>query len=123
MVNGDLETIRLEEEYFEGKAKERYTTYYGRNPQLRTQTILIHGTQCKVCGFEFEKIYGKHGAGFIEVHHLRPVSSLDKETKADPLSDMTVVCSNCHRMIHHRKNQVLSIDELRELIKSNLNVL
>ncbi len=31
--------------------------------------------------------------------HLCPVSSLANDTKVNPQTDMTVVCSNCHRML------------------------
>jgi 5-methylcytosine-specific restriction protein A len=58
-----------------------------RNPKLRAAAILIHGTECMVCGFDFEKVYGECGAGFIEVHHMLPVSSLKEEILVDPITD------------------------------------
>ena len=67
----------------------------------------------RICGFNFEEVYGERGKDYIEVHHLRPVSTLGKETKIDPKTDMTVLCSNCHRMIHRRKDNVLTPEELR----------
>jgi 5-methylcytosine-specific restriction protein A len=101
----DLDAFRSEEEFFEeGKQKKRFTNYYERNPKLRTAAIQYHGTRCMACGFDFEKVYGKHGTGYIEVHHLLPVSSLKMKTKVDPKTDMAVVCSNCHRMIHRKKD-------------------
>jgi len=32
---------------------------------------------------------------------------------------MTVVCSNCHHMIHRWRNKILSIDELKQIISQN----
>ncbi len=32
--------------------------------------------KCCICGFDFEETYGQIGEGFIEVHHIKPVSSL-----------------------------------------------
>lgn len=116
-ILSDLESFKLEEEFFEGKKLERFSNYYERRPQLRTRSIEVHGTTCKACGFDFEKRYGKRGEGFIEVHHLRPVSELKRESKIDPATDMTVVCPNCHRMIHRDKNKILSLEELRALIR------
>jgi len=69
------------------------------------------------CGFDFEERYGRRGSNFIEVHHLKPVSSLEEETGIDPKTEMVVVCSNCHRMIHRKKDEVLSLDELRKIIR------
>jgi hypothetical protein len=39
------------------------------------------------------------GAGFAEVQHLRPQAQMDRPVETT-LNDLTVVCANCHRMIH-----------------------
>ena len=42
-----------------------------------------------------------------------------EQEKADSYcieKDMIVVCSNCHRMIHRRRNAVLTLDELKSMI-------
>lgn len=119
-VDSDLQVLQEEEEYFEGQNKQRYTNYYERNKKLRAAAIEHHGMNCKVCSFNFEDVYGEHGAGYIEVHHLRPVSSLGEGTKVDPRNDMTVVCSNCHRMIHRRKDKVLTPIELQSLLRKEI---
>ena len=69
------------------------------------------------CGFDFQEKYGDRGSKFIEVHHLKPISSLEKETIVDHKTEMAVVCSNCHRMIRRKKDKVLSLKELREIIQ------
>lgn len=53
---------------------------------------------CDVCGFDFERTYGARGAGFIECHHTRPVS--ESAATMTRLTDLALVCANCHRMIH-----------------------
>jgi predicted HNH restriction endonuclease len=116
-VKADLDSFRIEEEYVEGTPKTRFTNYYERNPKLRTAAIDFYGTRCMACGFDFGKYYGERGVGFIEVHHLRQVSTFRKRTKVDPQTDMAVVCSNCHRMIHRRKDRVLSLDDLKAKIR------
>lgn len=117
-VEADLDSrFAEEEEYFEGKKVRRYA--YERNPKLRSKAIWHHGYKCKACGFDFEEKYGEHGSDFIEVHHLNPVSTHEKDTSVDPKTEMTVLCSNCHSMIHRKKDNVLSLDELREIIKQN----
>jgi predicted HNH restriction endonuclease len=116
IIGSDLETFEIENEYFEGEKKQRLTNYYERNPRLRMAAIKAHGLACIACGFNFKKTYGDQGDGFIEVHHLKPVSSLAESTAVCPINDMTVVCSNCHRMLHRDKDKILSIEELRELI-------
>ncbi len=56
---------------------------------------------CEVpgCAFDFEEVYGGIGRGFAHVHHLRPLGH-DPEPTITKLSDLVVVCANCHSMIH-----------------------
>ena len=55
--------------------------------------------KCEACDFDFEKTYGELGKGYIECHHLIPLSNfqVNKKTKLD---DLDLLCFNCHRMIH-----------------------
>ena len=68
---------------------------------------------CEVCGFDFEKVYGVRGDGFIEGHHKQPISQHDGTVKTT-INDIAMVCSNCHSMLH--RTPFLSIEELRSLI-------
>lgn len=103
----------------EGKRREIYTTKYERILKNREACLRIQGTTCKVCGFNFGLAYGKWGLGFIEVHHIKPLYSLEEEIIIDPAKDLVPVCSNCHRMIHRKKNQIITINELRAFLKLN----
>lgn len=69
---------------------------------------------CEVCGFDFEHIYGAIGKGFIEGHHLIPVSDMQESDQTKP-SDILMVCSNCHKMIH-RKRPWLKREQLINLL-------
>lgn len=103
----------------EGCAIKYYTTRYERDPRNRKAAIKIHGTKCMACGFDFEKVYGERGKDYIEVHHVIPLASRDEEMQISPETDLIVVCANCHRMIHRKKNQILSLEELRQIIAEN----
>ena len=100
----------------EGGKKVYYVTRYERKPKLRKKAIEIHGTKCMACGFDFESFYGEQGKNYIEVHHVVPLSTVDEQVEVNPEKDMIVVCSNCHRMIHRRRNAVLTLDELKSMI-------
>ncbi|MET9074192.1 HNH endonuclease [Streptomyces sp. NPDC004232] len=55
---------------------------------------------CEACGFDFEEVYGDRGAGYVECHHVVPLHEAGEgKTK---LSDLALICANCHRMIHRR---------------------
>lgn len=84
-----------------------------RNKKLAVRAKKIHGHKCKACGFDFEKNYGTLGKGFIEAHHLTPLSLLKgQKVTLDPKTDFTVLCANCHRMIH-RSEFVNKVEEFR----------
>ncbi len=34
----------------------------------------VASLECEVCGFNFEEVYGQRGEGFIEGHHIKPLS-------------------------------------------------
>lgn len=70
---------------------------------------------CEVCSFDFEATYGELGAGYIEVHHLKPVHTLKPGAKVK-LSDLALLCANCHRMMH-RSIAVLTLESLQKATK------
>jgi predicted restriction endonuclease len=119
VIIDDIDSEQAEEESYhkDGAVKRYYGKRYERNPENRKKAIEIHGLNCVACGFNFEKVYGERGKDFIEVHHVKPLSTIGKEVVIDPTEDLVPLCSNCHRMIHRRKDEVLSVDELRGIVK------
>ena len=72
--------------------------------------------ECEICGFDFEKIYGELGNQFCECHHTVPVSELGG-VRSTKLSDLAIVCANCHRIIH-RSRPMIAIEDLKKVVKS-----
>lgn len=107
----------LERYFIEGDSLVKTVNEKTRNNKARVAAIKIHGCLCYACGFDFEKTYGVIGRGFIEVHHLRPLAAISEEYMVSPRDDLRPVCSNCHSMLH-RKNPVLSIEELKRVMKN-----
>ncbi len=118
LVVRDLDTIKLEDEYTEGQRTTRLVSYYERNGDLRSATVAIHGTRCQVCGLSFGEVCGPRGEDFIEAHHLKPLASYTGDVNVDPKTEMATVCSNCHRMLHRRRDEPLTIEELREIVEA-----
>ena len=96
----------------EGTAYEILATQYERDEEARKICLSVHGFDCAVCNFNFEKEFGSIGRGFIHVHHLTPLSEGARQT--DPAQDLRPVCPNCHAIIH-RRQPPLSIEEVRAL--------
>ncbi len=106
-------------EFPEGKIIERIHKYRERNPKVlelaKQKFKEKYGKLfCQVCKFDFEKKYGEIGKDFIEGHHTIPVSEMSPNYKTQP-SEIAILCSNCHRMVH-RKRPWLKMEDLSKLI-------
>lgn len=89
---------------------------YERNPVNRAACIARYGAVCNVCGFNFASVYGNLGEGYIEVHHLVPVSQMGGGYMVNPMVDLIPLCSNCHSIVH-REDPPLSPDALKTLLE------
>lgn len=92
----------------EGELRVRLVRDRFREARLRSAKIARaraddpdNRLRCEVaaCRFDFGAVYGALGDGYIQVHHLRPLSIRD-EPEYTGLEHLAVVCSNCHAMIH-----------------------
>jgi Restriction endonuclease AspBHI N-terminal/HNH endonuclease len=107
----------------EGRVLQRMHRFRERNARLRKQKIdsVRRGggaLACQVCGFDFAQRFGSHGEGYIEVHHVLPLH--ETGTAETRLSDLALVCANCHRMSHRRLARTgtwPSPEELREVMR------
>ena len=84
------------------RERERSLVNAKKNAVLKATGKLV----CEICGFNFEQRYQL--GPFCEVHHKLPLAQGKRKTKP---SDLAIVCSNCHRMIHKTN---WSIEEFRE---------
>lgn len=73
---------------------EKYRSKYGNKSSYeivrsRARQKTKHIKECQFCG------YSKH----VEVCHIKPISSFDKDTPIDTINDMSnllILCPNCH---------------------------
>jgi len=101
------------EKYVRHKTRER-------NPEIVKAKKKTFKTEygklfCEVCLFDFSKTYGSRGDSFIECHHNVPLHEEENE-RITRTSDLSLLCSNCHRMIHQKKKW-LTIQELKNIHK------
>ncbi len=116
-----LNVIQTEDDYpLEGGVKKVEINKYERNPLNRELCLAANGYKCKICGFDFEAVYGDLGYHFIHVHHIKPVSESKEAYKINPTKDMIPVCPNCHAMLH-QVNPPLMPDDLVKIIEKNSN--
>ncbi|MEW1921887.1 HNH endonuclease [Pseudarthrobacter oxydans] len=99
----------------EGAAVITKVNRYERNPVNRLRCINHYGPVCWACELDFAERYGPAAAGFIEVHHRIPVSTLGAGYLVDPIGDLIPLCSNCHS-VAHRRTPPFQPAEIRELL-------
>lgn len=101
----------------EGGIRYRWHKAYERSLPLAKKKRKAAGASpvCEGCGFCYAQFYGDHGAGYIEVHHLQPVHRIQKDVKTR-LEDLALLCANCHRMMHRKRDLNMTLAELRELV-------
>lgn len=101
-------TADIELSWFEGSKITAFVIH--RTRELAARQAKIQDSKrrnggkliCEVpkCKFDFAKRYGSLGEGYAQVHHLDALSSRPKRGNATRLTDLAVVCANCHVMIH-----------------------
>lgn len=103
----------------EGKEREVLRKHLLRDRKLelivRKKNISPELLSCECCNFNFHEHYGLHGGGYIECHHRIPIHLGERITS---LSDLALVCANCHRMLH-RKNSIgnyYTVEELKTIL-------
>ncbi|MGU3389156.1 HNH endonuclease [Sphingomonas sp. M1A8_2b] len=102
----------------EGGYEYRKHRRYERNPiNVRRKKASIRNAglplACEACDFDFEEAYGERGADYIEVHHKKPIHTVKAGT-VPKLSDLALLCSNCHRMAH-RWGKLMSVEDIASL--------
>jgi hypothetical protein len=118
-AEADSVTMQPHVDFAEGQrmAKERY--FFARNPHLAKRAKERYGYVCQVCAFDFLAVYGELGRGYIECHHLNPLSERPEQEWTEKirtsLDDVAVLCANCHCMAHRRRPAV-TLSELRASI-------
>lgn len=111
----DLEDVSADE----GEVLRREHLRRERDPKLRRRKVADakrrgQPVACEACHFDFGWTYGEHGVDYIECHHRVPLH-VTGQTRTR-LEDLALVCANCHRMIHRRR-EWLAFEQLVNLIE------
>jgi hypothetical protein len=100
------DSLNPEPSAIEGEIVQAMIQHRRREQRLREERIqqvkeATGRLRCEVpgCGFDFFEVYGEIGDGFAHVHHLQPLGDRSEPSQTR-LSDLAIVCANCHAMIH-----------------------
>ncbi len=107
----------------EGKVLTRVHRVRERDKKIvkrkKEEALKQHGAlQCEACGFNFSQTYGADVEGVIDVHHTKPLHTLQPGDKTK-LADLALLCANCHRVVHSQRKW-LSVAEVKERYQANL---
>ncbi|MCB2301081.1 HNH endonuclease [Clostridium tagluense] len=119
-ANDDRGDSQSQRGFLEGKRKLKQHIIIERNPNLireakRAFKEKYNKLFCEICEFDFSEKYGDLGINFIEGHHKKPISQLDGKEIEMKIDDIVMLCSNCHCMIHAKKD-CITVEALREII-------
>ena len=115
-----VEELEIEEvEGFpEGAVQDIKVNRYERDRRNRAAALAIHGSSCLACGLNFGKMYGPLADGYIQVHHVVPISRLGADYVVNPKKDLIPLCPNCHA-VAHRRNPPFTVEEIKEFLASS----
>lgn len=93
------------------------TTSYnrGRSRKLRDEAIQMAQGVCESCGIDFSRLLGGRGERVLQVHHRRQLAASDKP-RLTKVSQLAVLCANCHCLVHMDPKRAMPVAKLRKLL-------
>lgn len=99
----------------EGLLTETKTLRRGRNRQLRQRALEKANGVCCVCDVDYKELLNGKGIRVLQVHHRKQLAASDTP-RVTRLSDLAVVCANCHSLIHMNPRKALKVEKLRTML-------
>ena len=98
----------------EGMVTESKSKY--RDPALRSAALALADGRCAGCEKNYRRVAGGKGEKCLVVHHKKQLKDTDQPVETR-VSDLAVVCANCHMLIHTNRDKALTIAQLRKLVR------
>ncbi len=105
----------VEPSAIEGLRTEAVSYVRGRSRQLRDAALEEADGVCAVCETDYKQLLNGKGVRVLQVHHRKQLAATDSP-RVTRLSDLAVVCANCHMLIHMDLKKALSIKQLKEML-------
>ncbi len=91
---------------------ESLLSLFLRNKKIIIKLKELYKGKCQICGFTFEK---NNGENYSEAHHVIPLG----DKGSDEISNLIIVCANCHSQLHYDKPELKEFDGNKRKIKLN----
>ena len=86
----------------EGMVTESKSKY--RDPALRSAALALADGRCAGCEKNYRRVAGGKGEKCLVVHHKKQLKDTDQPVETR-VSDLAVVCANCHMLIHANRDK------------------
>ena len=110
------EPVSLRTRFFdgivEGISRELLVLSRSRSAALRQEALRLSAGFCEGCGVNFFMLLNGRGVQALQVHHKKQLA-LRETPEATALTDLAVVCANCHAIIHSDHNNAMPLEDLR----------
>jgi len=122
MEISDWLVVQDNEIFAEGRIRTLTLLQRERSPNIRKRLLeVLHESEdvrCSICSQTYENHHVELRDSAFEVHHIIPVSEYEG-AHTTRLSEVTLLCAVCHRIIHRlisREKKWISIDEAQKFI-------
>ena len=101
-------------EALEGLAREYTAVARSRSGKLREDALRASKGKCEACGIDFSSLLDGFASRVLQVHHKNQLAYSPNEVVTS-LTDLAVVCANCHSLVHASREHPMPIENLRAL--------
>lgn len=92
--------------------------FEGRNTQAAKEAKREQGYTCQGCSRDYVAMYGEIGQRCVDAHHIVPYAQLGGgRRRLDPRRDFMILCAPCHRIVHSRHGEPLTLPELHRIVR------
>lgn len=103
----------------EGRRFVRKHVATERSPANRRQILRLRSAQgpltCDGCGVNLGDEYGPEHAQVVELHHVVPLAHGPQRPTGT--ESFKLLCPTCHRVVHYRREDPMTIEELKRLLR------
>lgn len=102
----------------EGLRKEAISFRLTRSPKLRKAALDDSKGICAVCNRDYSRLLAGSGIRALQVHHIELLASR-KTASRTRLSDLVVVCANCHLFLHLDVKKPMKVEKLKRMLQDS----
>ncbi len=116
----DLQTANLFADMsdIEGLRSEYRALRSKRSRRLRNKALALANGVCAVCRRDFSEVLDGLGRRVLQVHHCEQLSARDVPS-VTRLTDLAVVCANCHLLLHLNNHKTMRVKQSRNLLRTD----